>query len=76
MHGWVCVSTYWTNATQHVLKMRIAAENSEQTSSYRVSMCVYAYQRVQMYHYDYYFSTRGLALVFAHAALCRSGSFR
>ena len=28
------MSTDWTNATQHLLRTRIAVENSEQTSAY------------------------------------------
>ena len=39
MPGWVSLSRDWTNVTQHVLKMRIATENKEQTISRHFSTC-------------------------------------
>ena len=37
MNAWVCVSTDWTNATQHVLKVRIVVETTKGLSTFHVS---------------------------------------
>ena len=36
MHAWVCVSMDWTNATQTVLDVKIAAEKSKESSKNHV----------------------------------------
>ena len=43
MHVWTCVSTDWTHATRHMLKVRIVVENTEGLSTFHVSSYIQEY---------------------------------